>query len=254
MIDISELFWNASVKELKQGYVYNSDTGEYICLVCGNSYERGVIYSADNVLYAAEKFIEIHIAKEHSSMFEYLLNLDKKLTGLSDHQKNLLHFFHQSYSDAEIVQELGGGSTSTIRNHRFTLREKEKQAKIFLAIMDLLTSKPSDKQEFITIPRTANMIDQRFAITKGENDAILKTFFKEGLNGPLSIFPLKEKKIVAVLKHVVKRFEMNRKYTEQEVNNVLVHVYHDYVKLRRYLIEYGFMERNKAGSSYWVKI
>ncbi len=34
-------------------------------------------------------------------------------------------------SDAEVIERLGGGSASTIRNHRFTLREKEKQAKLF---------------------------------------------------------------------------------------------------------------------------
>ncbi|KPV60402.1 hypothetical protein QJ48_05600 [Paenibacillus sp. A3] len=46
-----------------------------------------------------------------------------------------------------LFAELDGGSTSTIRNHRFTLREKKKQAKLFLAIMELSQPKaePPDR-------------------------------------------------------------------------------------------------------------
>ena len=74
-------------------------------------------------------------------MFEYLLNMDKKLTGLTELQKNLLDFFYCGYSDSDIVSKMVGVSTSTIRNHRFTLRQREKQAKIFLILMGSLREK-----------------------------------------------------------------------------------------------------------------
>ena len=38
--------------------------------------------------------------------------------------RNKVSYTKQSKGDNEIVQELAGGSASTFRNHRFTLREK----------------------------------------------------------------------------------------------------------------------------------
>jgi len=254
MNDVSELFWSATVEEIKRGYIYHPLSEEYICLVCGKSFAKGVIYPDDGVFYEAEKYAAIHINKEHSSMFEYLLHLNKKLTGLTDLQKSLLHYFYQGYSDQDIVKELEGGSTSTIRNHRFALREKEKQAKVFLAIMGLIETKTQKKQKFINIPATARMLDERYAITEEENQEILKAYFKDGLDGGISDFPKKEKRKIAILKHIMNRFEINRKYSEKEVNEILKGVYHDYVTIRRYLIEYGFMDRLADGSYYWVKV
>lgn len=154
MNELSEIFWNASVEELKKGYVFKEDTEEYICLLCGKSFEKGIIYPENDIMYDAGKYIEVHISKEHSSTFEFLLNLDKKYTGLTEHQKNLLKFFQMGYSDSDIVKEQEGGSTSTIRNQRFTLREKERQAKVFLAIMELLRVKPVKKDKVITLNKS----------------------------------------------------------------------------------------------------
>lgn len=164
MSDLSEIFWNASVEEIKKGYIFKEDTEEYICLLCGKSYKKGIIYPEDSVLYEAGKYIEVHIAKEHSSTFEFLLNLDKKYTGLTDHQKNLLKFFYRGYSDSDIVKEQEGGSTSTIRNHRFTFREKEKQAKVLLAIMELLNKKIARKEGQIGMNRSAAIAAEKYTV------------------------------------------------------------------------------------------
>jgi len=251
---LSDLFWNASVAELQRGYIYCQQSQEYTCLICGHKFIKGIIYSDGVTYFEAEKFMELHIHLEHSSTFEYLLSLDKRFTGLTDHQKTLLTHFYQGLSDAEIVQQTGGGSTSTIRNHRFTLREKEKQAKVFLAIMGMVDAKPVQQPQFITIHKTATMIDERYAITKEDNEKILHAYFEQGLSGPLSEFPGKEKRKLVILRHIIKRFEANRQYTEKEVNSILKEVYPDYVTLRRYLIEYGFMDRLKDGSQYWLKL
>lgn len=255
MKDIDELFWNSSVEDIKRGFAYCDESEEYICLICGKSYKKGVIYSSGDMHYEAEMAAKVHITDAHKSMFEYLLNMDKKFTGLSDIQKRLLYCFYNGYSDSQIVAEMGGGSTSTIRNHRFMLKQKEKQAKIFLCLMELLEeNKDAMKQEFINIHKTATMIDDRYAITEEENRKILNKYFKEGLDGPLSEFPLKEKRKVAVLTQLAKRFDPNKKYTEKEVNEILKAAYDDYVTLRRYLIEYGFMDRHRDGSLYWVRV
>ncbi len=253
MDDLSELFWRATVDEIKRGYVYHQPSDAYVCLICGQSFAKGVVYPHTGLFYEAEKYATVHIEAEHGSVFDYLLNLNKKLTGLTDLQKSLLQYFHRGYSDSEIVKEMDGGSTSTIRNHRFTLREKEKQAKVFLSIMELVSEKTQKKQKFINVPRTAEMLDERYAITEEENEDILSDYFEGGTEGRLREFPKKEKRKVAILRQISKRFELNRKYTEKEVNEILQRVYDDYVTLRRYLIEYGFMDRFDDGSYYWAK-
>jgi DNA-binding CsgD family transcriptional regulator len=254
MNNISELFWQATLNEIKQGYRYHQSRDEFSCLICGERFANGIIYPENNTLYDAKKYMEIHIAKCHHSPFHMLLNLDKKLTGLTDHQKTILELFYEGNSDHDVARALHTGSTSTIRNHRFSLREKQKQAKVFLAIMELLEERVPKKHTFIDIPRNSKQVDERFAITEEENDNILSTYFKQGLRGPLACLPSKEKKKIAILQHIVKNFDVNTNYTEKEVNAILKPIYEDYVLLRRLLIEYGFMSRVQDGSSYWVTL
>ena len=46
--------------------------------------------------------------------------------------------------------------------------------------------------------------------------------------------------------------EYNKEYKEMEVNKIIKPIFDDFVTVRRYLIEYGFMERAKDCSRYWV--
>ncbi|WP_019152548.1 DUF2087 domain-containing protein [Robertmurraya massiliosenegalensis] len=249
----TELMWSASVETLSKGYVLDKEEDKFICLICGEKFENGVIYPCtynDNYL-EAKKAISQHIELAHQSMFSYLLGLDKRFTGLSDIQKEILHHFAQDFSDKEIAQKLGG-SPSTIRNHRFKLKEKEKQAKVFLAIMKLLEQSKVKEQEFISFHKGAKMVDERYAITEEERNKVLTTYFKHGVDGPLDTFPSKEKRKLIILQQILTRFEVTKKYTEKEINDILKTIFHDYVTLRRYLIEYGFMDRDRDGATYWV--
>jgi len=252
-MDMAKLFWNASLAEIKKGYVDDPPSEEYICLICGERFAKGRIYQSDTVLLEAEKAMQTHIKSAHSSTFEFLLGMDKKYTGLTEHQKMILTAFFQGLNDKEIAAQMENGNTSTIRNQRFAFREKAKQAKIFLAIMELLEEHSAKGEQFIQVPRRVVMVDERFAITEQENAEIIKAYFKEGVDGPLSGFPKKEKRKIAILKQLIQRFDPQQKYSEKEVNVILKNAYEDYVTLRRYLIEYGFMDRNPDGSHYWVK-
>ncbi|TCZ79889.1 DUF2087 domain-containing protein [Paenibacillus albiflavus] len=255
MGEISELFWNASIEEMKQGYVYDKANEVYVCLACGERFEQGRIYQIEDAWYEAEKYTRIHIVDKHISMFNYLINLNKKLTGLTDLQRSLITLFQNGLSDNEIVKELGSGSASTIRNHRFTLREKMKQAKVFLSIMELAEERPKNPaSNFISIHRRATMIDERYNVTEEENDKVLRLYFKEGPDGPLSEFPRKEKRKIVILRHLIKNFDATKRYTEKEVNEIIKAVYADFVTIRRYFIEYGFMDRLDDCSAYWVKL
>ena len=252
-IILAENLRERPLSDLKKGYLYEPPSGEFVCLICGARYTKGRIYELDSLLYEAEKATQIHLERAHSSMFQYLLEMDKKHTGLTEHQKSLVSLFHQGLNDKEIAARMDGVSLSTVRNHRFALREKMKQAKIFLAIMELLEAKCSRKLMNIhPVPRSARMIDERFASPLRRTKRS-STYFPEGPDGPLSEFPAKEKRKVIIIKQLAQRFEPDRKYTEKEVNAILEAAYHDYVTLRRYLIEYGFLDRLPDGSSYWVK-
>lgn len=255
-MDVSEKFWNSSIEDIINGYIYDKNKDEFVCLICGKSYEKGIIYKEVDNFYEAEKYIKLHIKKEHKSVFDYLINMDKRYTSLTDIQREFLCYYKNNYTDKEIAQKMSG-SQSTIRNHRFKLREKEKQAKIFLALMSILNevknpnSQFDNKENLVAVHKGAVMIDDRFAATEEESEKVIKIYFDE--LGHLKEFPSKEKRKILVLKYIMKNFTSDRKYTETQINRVLKRIYGDFVTIRRSLIEYGFMDRKVDCSLYWVK-
>lgn len=255
-MDLDERFWNASLAEMKRGYVYDGESESYCCLLCGERFEDGEIFKqpGSDRYFTAAKFAGVHVQSRHGSMLDYLLSLDKKATGLTDIQKQLVSDFAQGMSDNDIVKRTGG-SASTVRNHRFVLKEKAKQAKLLLAIMELMESGVDKVPKFMPIHRTATVIDERFAITEEEYKAIIEQYLPNGPEGPLASIPRKEKRKLAVLRHIASFFKMGERYTEGEVNERLKTFAADhYVTLRRYLIEYGYLDREDDGSSYWMPI
>ncbi|AUD63154.1 hypothetical protein BK010_05965 [Tenericutes bacterium MO-XQ] len=69
----------------------------------------------------------------------------------------------------------------------------------------------------------------------------------------LKVFPAKEKKKYVLLTYIIKLFKKGVKYTEKEINEILKPVYEDYVIIRRYLVDYQFLDRLDNGKAYWVK-
>lgn len=68
----------------------------------------------------------------------------------------------------------------------------------------------------------------------------------------LKVFSSKEKKKVVILSKILEQFERGKKYSEKEVNQILESIYDDFATIRRYLIEYSFMSRNKECTKYWL--
>jgi len=238
---ISELFWNATFEDLKCGYI--QEEGHYACLLCGKIIEKGIVYPEEGVLYEAQRSMQRHIEQVHQSVFDYLSQLDKKVTGLTEHQTRLIQLFYQGKSDEDVQKELGIGSASTIRNHRFTLKEKERQSKVYLVMMELLKEKGQRATPSLTPPKPTKILEGK----------LLKTLFPEGTDGPLRTFSIKEKHKLVVLQEIVKRFQGQKTYTEKEINLILKAVYPDFATLRRYLVEYNFLDRTPDGSQYWLK-
>ena len=232
----------ASVSDLKRGYVFAAAQDRFHCLCCGFKTEPGQIYRSADAYYDAEKFMRIHIETEHGSPLQILLQLDKRWTGLTELQTQLISLFSDGVNDQEITSQLGTGSVSTIRNHRFLLREKLKQAKCFLAIGELM-------EELSQTKSTAPVAKKAVSVSAAEQK-ILAIYFPQGIEGPLATYPGREKRRLLVLRQLAERFSLDRTYNEKEVNAILSAAFEDHVLLRRHLIDYGFLSRRPDGSEY----
>ena len=62
----------------------------------------------------------------------------------------------------------------------------------------------------------------------------------------LKSIPARRKQRVVVLQHLLRRFEPGRTYSEAEVNGVLRAAHDDVASLRRELVDYGFMTRERG--------
>lgn len=240
-------FQNITTEQLVEGYQLNQFG--YQCLFCDSRFHVDEVFPWQNKFLTAEGMMKKHILEKHQSPFHAIMQLDKKTTGLSDVQMEMLQYFYERLPDKEITDKSSVTSVSTVRQHRFKLREKERQAKILLALMQLI-----NEPNTYDVHSGAKQVDERYSIEKAEREKVLKTYFKDGLDGEIERIPSKEKKKLIILQHIIKRFDAEKKYTEKEVNEILKTVNPDFVSLRRHLIEYGLMNRNTDNSSYWVKV
>jgi len=68
-------------------------------------------------------------------------------------------------------------------------------------------------------------------------------------DGRLKVIPAQRKKREVVLKHILKSFLPDVRYTEKQVNEILAHFHDDTATLRREMIVYKMMQR--AEGVYW---
>ncbi|MDO5374955.1 MAG: DUF2087 domain-containing protein [Staphylococcus rostri] len=78
---------------------------------------------------------------------------------------------------------------------------------------------------------------------------VIQRFMK---NGQIITLPRKEKDKIELLKLILADFNINKSYSEREVNEILQKYYDDFVVLRRYLVDYAMLRRDKEGRHYWV--
>lgn len=80
---------------------------------------------------------------------------------------------------------------------------------------------------------------------------ILERFIDD--EGKIKQLPAKKEPRLVVLSYLAEKFEEGRDYTEKEVNAIIDgwHTFGDYFLLRRELIDWGLMRRERDGSRYW---
>jgi hypothetical protein len=90
---------------------------------------------------------------------------------------------------------------------------------------------------------STSVLNQQAAPEREEENAVLRAFF----DGPrLRQIPASRKKRVVVLRRLLERFAPGRDYTEAEVNEMLREAHDDVATLRRELVDYGFMARDRG--------
>lgn len=72
-------------------------------------------------------------------------------------------------------------------------------------------------------------------------------------DGRLRQIPLQGKKLQAVLKYAAGLFSAGQVYSEKETNQVLERLNPDTAMLRRNLVDFGFLQRERDGSAYWLQ-
>lgn len=91
-----------------------------------------------------------------------------------------------------------------------------------------------------------------FEITENDYKAFVETYVESVHPLKFRGIPAKEKRKYIILCMVIHYFELNKMYHEKEVNAILQPMILDHVMIRRYLIDYGFMNRSDDGKSYWL--
>jgi hypothetical protein len=221
-------------------------------------FEAGEVFPFGERFFEASRAVQLHMQQEHGSMLDLLVAQNKKYTGITENQRDLMMMIRDGLSDQDIARKLGVAA-ATIRHQRFVFREKAKQAKLYLAIFELADSASSGNKErtagdeLVKIHSGAKMIDDRYFTTKQEEETVIRSAFSSLEPLVLRAFPPKEKKKIVVLRKITELFSPGTKYSEVEINRVLKPVYGDFATIRRYLIEYGFLQRTDDGKEYWLK-
>jgi len=94
--------------------------------------------------------------------------------------------------------------------------------------------------------------DNRWIEALNWDHAAKKVLYTYTSNGRLQQIPKKRKKLLVILRWLATLFQVGERYSEEEVSNKLTAVHDDYASLRRYLVEYGFMHRERGGGDYWL--
>lgn len=148
----------------------------------------------------------------------------------------------------ELAERLNLAS-STISFHlkklekaKLVVKEKQQYYVIFSINSDVFNYTLKDLTTFENIEKVV----QEERIEK-YRQKVLKTFFKDG---KLMQLPAQHKKRWIVLNEIADDFELERNYSESEVNSIIAKYYEDYCTIRRELIEEGVMARD--GYKYWM--
>ncbi len=156
----------------------------------------------------------------------------------------------QPYPVEQLSAILGLGE-STVSHHLSRLSEAglvTARAEGHYSVYSLLPDTLSEMARRLL--RTERLTDLAEGIDRGSFDRKVLAAFT-GPDGRFTAFPTQEKKFLVLLRHVLRDFEPGVRYSEKKVNAILSRYSDDTARLRRSLVEHGFMDREGGGRDYW---
>ncbi len=74
-------------------------------------------------------------------------------------------------------------------------------------------------------------------------EQVIQRFMK---NGRFEVFPAQYKRRKYIIEYILQQFELNRLYTEKEVNEIISRYHDDYCRVRRDFVDEGMMNRQNG--------
>ena len=201
----------------------------------------------------------------HSSNLSALCALRGKKT-MTNSSEQLLTFFkaladanrlkivgllaEKSYSVEELAALLKL-KPSTVSHHLSKLAEAElvsSHAESYYSVYQLDKKMLEEKSRSMFSQTELSNVAAEVDVDAYDNK-VIKDYSKR--DGSLKTLPAQRKKLEAILRYVVKSFDVGKRYSEKRVNEILSQYHEDAATLRRELVGYGLMQREGGGGEYW---
>jgi predicted transcriptional regulator len=155
-------------------------------------------------------------------------------------------------NQASSVEQLAAQlniSESTVSHHLSKLSETglvSARAEGYFSIYKLETARLEEMSKRILTRETLAQMAPEVSIDAFDRK-VLRDYSSP--DGRIPALPAKEKKLLVILRHIVLAFEMDRRYSEKEVNEIIQRYNEDFASIRRYFISYKLMAREN--NQYW---
>ncbi len=181
--------------------------------------------------------------------FQELLSFFKALS--DPNRLKIVALLAKEALSVEQLAEMLGLSSSTVSHHLSLLSRAglvSARAEGYYSVYRLEVTWLMEMSQRLlvaeTLPAVAADVD-----VDAYDRKVLNTYMTP--DGRIEAFPVQRKKEEVLLRRVVEAFETGRRYSEKQVNRILKRFSEDTARLRRHLVEYGFMGREGGGGEYW---
>lgn len=189
----------------------------------------------------------------------YALNLFK---GLADENRLKIVYLlsERPYNVGELAEKLGL-SEPTVSHHLSKLRlttilnlQAQGNQRFYALNKDQLKRIGQQIASLETFDFSVDMShpDKSWVNELDLSDEDKKVLRDYVVDGRLRNIPMKKGKLLSIVRWLALQFEPNRFYSEPEVNEIIKQFHHDYAGLRRDMIGFGYMRRERGGSKYWL--
>jgi hypothetical protein len=188
-----------------------------------------------------------------------LLDTFKALS--DDTRLKLFGIVCQQETNAGDLASRIGVSESTVSHHMTKMREvnqvnlravcTERQYRANPVAIKRFKNLVTDIERQIA-PEEAEESDDSWINELDVDDEARKVLRNYTDNGYITQLPRSQVKLLIILDWLATKFEREVKYTEREVNDIVLKHHEDYASIRRDLVDFGYLRRERGGGKYWV--